>query len=269
MIVKNERLRSVLINSGYTEQQLADELGLDAKSVQRWITRGVTPRRPAAYRTARLLEVPVTWLWPDLEGDREATSQSEIVTHYSHRANTPRQLWSDLLTNARTDIWLLANASLFLPEENPDSIEIIRGKAREGVKVRIVLGDPDSPEMVLRGVEERLYDAIPARIRMALTYYSPLVGTPGIDFMLHRTSLYNSIFRYDDQMLVNQHMYGTYGYIAPILHLRRIEGADLFDTYLKSFERVWETATPIEESNFWQQRTQAHEPTNPSPSARP
>ena len=45
-------------------------------------------------------------------------------------------------------------------------------------------------------------------------------------------------------MLVNQHIYGTYGHIAPILHLRRVEGADLFDTYMKSFEMVWEQSYP-------------------------
>jgi hypothetical protein len=56
---------------------------------------------------------------------------------------------------------------------------------------------------------------------------------------MHGTSLYNSIFRYDNQMLVNQHIYGAYGYIAPILHVRRVSGADLFETYLKSFDRIW------------------------------
>ena len=56
----------------------------------------------------------------------------------------------------------------------------------------------------------------------------------------------NSIFRYDDEMLVNQHIYRTYGYIAPILHLRRLDGADLFDTYMKSFEMVWEQSYPYQ-----------------------
>ena len=74
---------------------------------------------------------------------------------------------------------------------------------------------------------------------MALAYYRPLVDVDGVEFRLHGTSLYNSIFRYDDQMLVNQHIYGTYGYIAPILHLRKMAGADLFDTYMRSFELVW------------------------------
>jgi len=48
-----------------------------------------------------------------------------------------------------------------------------------------------------------------------------------------------------------------YGYMAPILHLRKIEGGDFFDMYIQSFERVWEISTPIEDSRFWQQRTVA------------
>lgn len=51
-------------------------------------------------------------------------------------------------------------------------------------------------------------------------------------------AVYNSIFRYDNQMLVNQHIYGKYGYLAPILHLRKSEGCDLFDTYMDSFELI-------------------------------
>lgn len=100
--------------------------------------------------------------------------------------------------------------------------------------------------MELRGYEERLGRALVGRIRMALAYYQSLVGVEGVTFHVHGTALYNSIFRYDDQMLVNQHMYGTYGYMAPVLHLRRLEGADLFDTYMKSYERVWEESYPYE-----------------------
>lgn len=251
----NERLRTALDSSGHDEGWLAEQLGLDPKSVQRWITKGVTPRRRAALEAARLLKETPAWLWPDLDsGKAEERSRSEMVAFYPHRAQTPRRLWLDLLSQATQRIWLLANASLFLPEENPESIELIRRKAEAGVEVRILMGDPDSPEMELRGVEERLYEAIPARIRMALSYYSPLVGVPGVEFGLHRTSLYNSIFVYDDQMLVNQHAYGIYGYLAPILHLRQIEGGDLFDTYVRSFDLVRQTASPIQESQFWRQR---------------
>lgn len=204
--------------------------------------------------------VPEPSAAPDAEPARpqpEATGQTEstpgpVVAFYQHRADTPKSLWMDLLRGARANIDLFANASLFLPEENPEAIEIIKQKAAGGVQVRIMLGDPDTPAMELRGQEERLFDAIPGRIRMALAYYRPLVGVDGIEFRLHATSLYNSIFRYDNQMLVNQHIYGTYGYIAPILHLRRMAGADLFETYMRSFELIWQ-----EESYDISSKTQA------------
>ena len=85
---------------------------------------------------------------------------------------------------------------------------------------------------------------------------------------MQRATLYNSIFVYDEEMLINQHVYGMYGYMAPILHLRKIEGGDFFDMYIQSFERVWEISTPIEDSGFWQQRTAAiSSTTHPVPPA--
>jgi len=253
----NERLRSIFTESEYDEDSLAREIGLDPKSVQRWITRDVTPRRATAQRAARLLGVPASWLWPDLEPDRESASRAEVVTIYPHRSEVPKHLWLDLLTSSQERVWLYANASLFLPEDNPESIDIIKRKAESGVEVRVLMADPDSPECVLRGVEERLFDAIPARVRMALAYYAPLVGVPGVEFRLQRATLYNSIFVYDEEMLINQHVYGMYGYMAPILQLRRIEGGDFFSMYARSFERVWEVGSPIEQSHFWRQREAA------------
>ncbi|MFJ4656529.1 helix-turn-helix domain-containing protein [Nocardia sp. NPDC088792] len=251
----NERLRATLLDSDYDEHSLAAELGLDPKSVQRWITREVTPRRSTALRAARVLGVSLVWLWPNLETDRQAASQAEIVTLYPHRSEVPRHLWLDLLEAANSRVWLYANASLFLPEDNPQSIDIIRRKAAGGTDVRILMADPDSELCVRRGVEERLFDAIPSRVRMALSYYAPLVGVAGINFRLQRETLYNSIFIYDDDMLINQHVYGMYGYVAPILHLRRMEGGDFFDMYDRSFNRVWDVSSSIEESNFWKQRS--------------
>jgi hypothetical protein len=147
------------------------------------------------------------------------------------------------LEAARREIVLFADAALFLPEENPEAIGLLRRKAEQGVRVRLLLGDPDTPEMALRGQEESL--DIPARVRMALAYYRPLAGAPGLAFHLHRTALYNSVFIYDEEMLINTHVYGEYGYMAPILHLRRVEGADLFEMYARSFERVWGISYPV------------------------
>lgn len=168
------------------------------------------------------------------------TVPPEFVGLYAHRADTPNELWLNLLKAANERIDLFANASLFLPEDNPEAISIIKEKASAGIRVRILLGDPTSEAAKLRGYEERLFEGIPGRIQMALAYYRPLVDVDGVEFRLQATSLYNSIFRYDNEMLINQHIYGTYGYIAPILHLRKTPGGDLFDTYMRSFDRVWD-----------------------------
>ncbi|WP_428983123.1 hypothetical protein [Phytohabitans maris] len=62
---------------------------------------------------------------------------------------------------------------------------------------------------------------------------------------LHGTTLYNSIYRFDDEMFVNTHVYGYPAAHAPTLHLRRLTGGDLFDQYADSFDRVWSTAKPL------------------------
>lgn len=52
--------------------------------------------------------------------------------------------------------------------------------------------------------------------------------------------MYNSVFRFDEDMLVTPHMYGTPGYRAPLLHVRRLTSGGIFDAFASHFERVWE-----------------------------
>lgn len=195
-------------------------------------------------RAAKLLDVPAAWLWPDLEKADSGTADGEVVHLYPHRAQVPRNVWLELVIGAKEQVDFLTYASLFLSEDNPEVIEILKHKAANGVQVRIALGDPDSPEVALRGQEEGMPEGIPGRVRIALAYYRPITEAPGVTFHLHRTRLYNSIYRFDDQMMINQHAFGTYGYMAPILHLRKIEGADLFTMYERSFEQAWDQSYP-------------------------
>jgi hypothetical protein len=56
--------------------------------------------------------------------------------------------------------------------------------------------------------------------------------------------LYNSIYRADEQLLVNTRIYGVMASNAPVFHLRKIPGGEMASTYIDSFEQVWESATP-------------------------
>ncbi|MFF0628958.1 helix-turn-helix domain-containing protein [Streptomyces sp. NPDC004296] len=60
------------------------------------------------------------------------------------------------------------------------------------------------------------------------------------------TTLYNSLYRADDQLLANAHVWGVNAYGAPVWHLRRNNDGGMFDTYTDSFGAVWGTAHPME-----------------------
>ena len=75
-------------------------------------------------------------------------------------------------------------------------------------------------------------------------YLRDAIGAPGVELRFHATTLDNSIYRFDDDMLVNAHVYGAPAAHSPVLHLCRLPGGQLFDHYQASFERVWEQASP-------------------------
>ena len=129
--------------------------------------------------------------------------------------------------------------------EDPAFLRVVKEKSADGVPMRFMLGEPDCPAVAQRGEDEGIGAAMGAKIRNALVNYGPLFGLPGVGFRLHATTLYNSIYRADDEMLVNPHVYGVGAYMAPVLHLRRVPGGELFDTYADSIEHIWENARPI------------------------
>ena len=60
----NERLRATLLERGLTPSALGEELGVDHKTVERWIA-GRVPYRKYRYDVASRLGVDEAYLWPD------------------------------------------------------------------------------------------------------------------------------------------------------------------------------------------------------------
>jgi transcriptional regulator with XRE-family HTH domain len=246
--VANERLRDALLTAGLTIEQIAQETGVDPKSVERWMTTDRTPYARHRRTLSTLLGQAESYLWPTaVPPERQAAiATSEVVGVYPHRSTIPNDLWDRLVHSAADRIDVLVHAGLFLVER-PDFIATLAEKAAAGVTIRIAFGDPDSDAVTLRGAEERLGDGVlAARIRYGLVPYAPLLDTPGVEFRFHTTTLYNSIFRFDDEMIVNNHVYGVPGAHAPALHLRKLGAGDLFSIYTKSFVDVWALSHPAE-----------------------
>lgn len=242
----NERLRDSLLRNGLTSDDVSKSMKVDPKTVERWITKGRVPYPKYRHAIAALVRESENYLWPDAVGDERKTEigGSEVVKIYPHRHSVPMELWDRLVDQATEHVEILIYSGMFLTD-NPTLVKRLRQKGQDGASIRLLVGDPDSREVGRRSAEEGIgKSTLAAKVRNALAYYEPLDGAEGVQVRSHSTTLYNSIYRFDDEMLVNTHVYGFMAGHAPLLHLRRLSGGDLFETYSESFESVWSTAKP-------------------------
>ncbi|WP_280410098.1 XRE family transcriptional regulator [Nocardia brasiliensis] len=249
----NDRLRDALIRNGLDVPHVAAKTGVDEKTVERWITKGRTPYPRHRHTIAALVCESENYLWPDAvsAARRTEAGESEVIRVYPHRSAIPSEVWTRLLEGTEDELDILVLAGLFLAEEAAFG-RLIRRKSRDGLKVRMLFGNPQAAEATKRSGEERLAPGtVSARIRNALALIEPLSAVEGVEVRFHDTTLYNSIFRFDDEMIVNAHVYGFPGAHAPALHLRRLPAGDLFATYATSFDHVWTGASP---ANFLETR---------------
>jgi transcriptional regulator with XRE-family HTH domain len=234
----NEPLRQALVRAGLREDDVAAQLGVDPKTVRRWLS-GRVPYPSSRAALANLVGADEVDLWPNAGGPLTSrTRPDELAAVYPHRWVIPRDVWKRLFESAEHEISILAYSALFLAED-AGMLAIIADKARSGVRVRLALGDPDSAAVAQRGQEEGIGNAMPAKVRNALTLYRAALKVENVEIRLHNTVLYNSIYRADKQLFVNQHAFGLPAAHAPVLCYRPSENVDMVTAYLDSFERVW------------------------------
>jgi hypothetical protein len=245
--VSNERLIATVARSGLTLEQVARNVSVDAKTVQRWVA-GRTPHPRHRYAMAQLLEESEEFLWPDARrrpADAKAAT-AEVVAAHPHRTELNADRWWDLFTGAETQIDLLGYTLYFLPHQHSQLVELLVDKCEQGCRVRIALADPDSEHVRRRDEEEHEAITLVPRIRTTLAAFEPLQHCENAELRYQDVPLYNSIFRFDDQMLVTPHLYGIPGREAPLLHLRRLGPSGIFSRFSAHFEGVWSDSRPIE-----------------------
>lgn len=243
----NERLRDAMRRAGHTYDSLGEKIGADPKTIERWITTGRIPYGRNRRGTALELGESETWLWPSTQTARQAeqAAKSELVQIYPRRSMLTPDDWMRLFSKATAYIDVLVYAGLFLPEQMPMAVELLRTKAADGARVRLLLGEPNSAAVATRGIEEGIDDAVATKVQNALSLLRhSLVKATNVSVRLHSTTLYTSMYRSDDEMIANPHVIGLPAAQAPALHLRRLVPGGLFDTYALAYDRVWEDAKP-------------------------
>ena len=242
---RNQRLYEAIRQSGKHLKDIADEVDADPKTVGRWVSVGRLPRPAIRQKLALAVGVPEAVLWPDAPGTAYGTS--ELVGIYTTRRELPPSTVSSLLEAAGHHIDVLAYSALWLWDTVPRFVERVQLKIADCVDVRVCLGDPDSEAVRLRGQEEALDDGLAGRCRVAARYAQGIHNAEPTTVRLSGATLYASVFRFDDDVLLNSHLWGSPAGDSPVYHFRKQSEAGIAASAIRSFERVWAAAQPLPE----------------------
>lgn len=233
-------------HAGMAETKLARAAGVDAKTVQRWLSGATAPQARNARAVADALACEPQDLWPDLFPVLDPPSAGTVaISVYASRAQVPVQVWRDHFAKAVEQIDVCVYGGTFLFDSVPAFPNLLLRAADQGVGVRFLVGDPDSVNVARRGEEEAIGDSLPARCRLTLARLQPLATTPGIEIRTHHSTLYASLFRADAVLIANHHIYGSPASDNPALVIDRDTSPDMWASYASSFETMWHTAHPV------------------------
>ena len=135
---------------------------------------------------------------------------AEVQAVYPHRHAVPDYMWLNLFKSAGHKIEILDMSGLFFTER-PRMMAALSERARVGVRLRICLAHPDLSHQSSDQSEFR-------HLR------SGLPRNQQVEIRQHHIVLSSAIYIADDEMLVNQYVYGIPPSQAPVLHLRAIDG---------------------------------------------
>lgn len=231
-----------MLNAELSATALAEAVAVDVKSVTRWITEDRIPFPITRTSVARLLGQEESFLWPQLvtasAGDVAALAEVERV--WPTRSAVSTKTWHALFDRAAKEIDILVYAGGFLIE-TLELADVVAWKASRGTRIRILVGDADSPAVQARAAELGMY-WLTDRCRSTVRYLASVRDCGGVVVAGHQTTLYASQFRFDDLLLVNPHAHGVWACHSPAIQLHARSGAGLFDFYTTAFERVWADA---------------------------
>jgi hypothetical protein len=235
-----------MLRAGMDSATLGRAVGVDAKTIDRWV-RGRVPHQRNRLVAAAALGEDESALWPAARPDQAqgAPATGEVVAAYGHRADVPRELWVALLRGARERIDVLGYSYSFLFELVPDLPSLLANRCDRGARVRLAVADPDSGHVVERDGLEQLGGTLPGRIRGTMNALAGLQQIDGVTVGLHAVHLYNAVYRFDDQMIVTPYLFRARGYQHPALHLRRLSPFGVFESYAGQVEQIWGTVRTV------------------------
>jgi transcriptional regulator with XRE-family HTH domain len=245
--VPNVALRQAMADVRMTEHALARRVGVDEKTISRWVAQdGRVPHPRHRWAACEALGVDEAVLWPEaIRAAVKTGPDREIAAVYPYRAACPASLWRRLITSATTEMTFAGYTSYFLWIEQPNLGAALRRKAGAGCKVRFLVGDPDSEVTRQREQVEATPLTISTRIAVTLEQLERLRDVDGIEARFSDRHIALSVFAFDSNMIVTPHLANLAGHESPALHLRRCQDDGIFDRFTMHVGALWDQGRDI------------------------
>ena len=232
-------------------RQLATQLGVSVKSVERWLgNANHVPHASTRADVSELLGVAEEMLWPKAVKTAVKTGPDrEIVSVYPYRSACPSSVWAQLIEGAAKELYFAGYTNYFLFLDQPAFHLTLQRKAAEGVRIRFLLGDPDGVVTRQREDIEQSALSVSTRIRITLETLRKVGAVEGLEVRysaaedaMNHVGL--SVFRFDQDALVTPHLARLVGHDSPMMHLRHREQHGMFDRFADHAEELWDNGQP-------------------------
>lgn len=244
MAARNDALRAAIAAAGWSIDDVAARLEVDAKTVQRWVSQGRHPHRRTREQLARLLQVPSSQLWDT--GEPTLVLRPETPSTWTTRAEVPNTLWAELLDASTERIDVCAYSVMWLIETVPGLIGKLQAARQRGAQVRIALADPDGQHTLARGEAEGIGAGLQDLARISWTLLTPAAAE--LDLRQHDLEVPASLWRFDNELLWNPYWAGVGERESPVMRLSladtKSNRTGLAAAAMKSFDWIWEHSLP-------------------------
>lgn len=214
-----DNLRQALKQAGIQPDELADIVGVDARSVRRWLS-GITPRPRQRAKIAGALDTTEHQLWPDIvTAPAAAPRPVDPVVGFASIGDLAAPDWKTLLREATEQIELVGS-TLSPVLGTPGLPDLLAAKAKHGCQIRILTSN-SGPHL------------------------KPFLKRPGTQLRALAPTAHQTLYRFDDQLLLAIHLPGEDDQQAPLLHVRRAAPGGLFDRLADSCRQLWTDGRPI------------------------
>ncbi len=222
----SDNLKTTLQRAGLTAEQFAEIIGVDPKTVQRWVA-GRTPYPRHRATVARALNTTEHELWPD---DVPPPSGASAPDHHA-----PASV-GDVI-------------GAWGQDTDPDVPDLAKFISQAGTHIDLL--DDTSDLLRAPGLASALIDRATNRCQVrVLTYLpirdlQPLIAHKHIELRLSELSPAHALIRADDTMLLSLTLAGENDQPPPLLQLHRQTTAGLFDRLARHLEELWDASDEI------------------------